>query len=112
MSKVFVVQQPHFWDFEEKRLKPKFTLEKAEKYGRIVVLLEPKVSPGDWDRILPSLKEKMLGMSYDDYFLPVGNPLLIGMTMHLAFKACHDELQLLQWNSRDAEYAPFTIRMS
>jgi len=47
-------------------------------------------------------------MQADDYLLLIGDPILIGLTMAVAFEF-HDVLKVLKWDGQTRTYVPITL---
>ena len=108
MSKVFVVQNQHKWHIQKEEFVPKFNLEPAEKYGKLVYLLNPTAHPFNPGHIIEELKEKLSGFTAEDHLLLVGNPILIGFAVAIASQYTHGSVSLLQWSGKDHRYIQVT----
>lgn len=77
-------------------------LSDAERYGRLVELLEPTAKP--WDpAAVEQMDQTMLGTSADDWLLCVGNPSMIAVAA-AAFGSIHGGVNVLQYQSRSRRY--------
>lgn len=109
MSKVYVVQRQLKWDDKREKLIPKFDLSSAEKFGELVYLLGPSASPFTPGPALNELREKMKGVTLDDYILLVGNPCLIGWAVAIACMKTNNVIRMLQWCNRSHEYREVSV---
>jgi|CXWL01.1.fsa_nt_gi hypothetical protein len=106
-SRVFVVQLPHKLDRATGKLKPVASLRAAKRFGETVILLTPNAKPFD-QSVYDELAEKMRDFTADDYLLLLGNMILCGVAAAFAADAA-GTVTFLNWNGRDAEYAPVTV---
>ena len=80
---------------------PKFDFSPAEKFGELVFLLDPEVSPfEDSDAVVERLHAALRDFTSDDYLLLVGNPCFIGWATAIAAVFVHGPIQQLQFSSR------------
>lgn len=84
---------------------PRFdTLDKAEKFGELVVLLDRNDDIWSPDDCLVKLEEKMATFSDTDYLLPMGSYLFMMWATQVATAKARDYLQTLQWHQREGNY--------
>lgn len=104
MSKVFVVQKQQRWDAARGMMVPKFDVEPARQYGELVFLLSPTAAPWNPDSIIGELRGKLIDFTSEDFLLLIGNPVIIGWTVTLAYQRTGGWLNLLQWSGKDGSY--------
>lgn len=109
---VFVVQKQMRFDHDKGELVPKFpSIEKAEKFGKLVYLLSPTASPFNAQKLVDEMTKKLSNFGDQDYLLLIGNPVLIGMAAGIASDRNLGMLHLLQWSGRDSSYIPIRVKL-
>ena len=109
---VYTVQQHMRFDQTRKELVPRFSsINKAEKWGKIVYLLSPSAHPFNPDLVLGDLHEKLSDFNDEDYLLLIGNPGLIGMSTAIAAHYNNGHVKLLQWSGRHNEYTEIQAKI-
>lgn len=84
-------------------LVPKHDLSPAAEHGPVVVLLGPSAAP--WSQeVTREMARKLEGFTEQDYLLPVGNPILIGVAYALAAEQSGGRVKVLQWDGRRRAY--------
>lgn len=111
MSRVFVVQNQHYYDKAEGRLVPKFDLSSAEQYGELIFLLGPGAAPFNPVSPIAELNDKLADYGDEDYLLLIGNPCLIGWTVAIAADSNNGFVNLLQWSGKDQSYIPISASL-
>jgi hypothetical protein len=79
----------------------------AERYGRVVEVLDPSAKPFDPSSI-GQLDDFMVGTNPNNWLLCIGNPTMIAAAAG-AFASEHGCLNLLQWQSRKRRYEAIRI---
>lgn len=102
---VYIVQEHLKLDPNKRVLVPKFDLSPAEKFGEFRFCLSPNVSPFNTRVVLEELRENLQHITPDDYLLPVGNPVLIGLTT-LVVGEFVNTINFLQWSGAKGGYVP------
>lgn len=103
--RVFIPQVPQQWSESQGRMVPRFdTLDKAEKFGELIVLLDRNDDIWNPDAVLDKLEVKMLAFNDNDYVLPMGSYLFMMWTTQIATAKCSRRLQTLQWHQREVNY--------
>lgn len=120
-SKVYVVQQPMRRVSQEDvdrgfygkdslgTFVPSFDLSPALKYGDIELLLDTGVIVGI--AIAPlyrTFTEKLRNYTSNDYILPTGDPVAMGLAIHLAAKYNGGVVNILRWDRRERKYIVMT----
>ena len=109
MSRVFIPQQPLRWSEKKEALVPKFPMEPAERFGKLVYLTGPRAAPWTHSAI-EQIKVRLREMQYNphlDYVLLLGNPGLIGAAMVFAAREAlqvEAPVRVQQWNGRQRDY--------
>lgn len=82
----------------------------AERYGRVMELLEPSAKPFDPGSI-EQMDQAIMDSREDDWLLCIGNPTLIAVAAG-AFASIHGRLNVLQWQSRKGHYEAIQIEFT
>ena len=107
-SRVFVIQDQKV--FDEKSGGPvSKDYSDAKRFGEIVVLLENNATPFDLPPLMKRLHEELQYIREEDWFIPVGNPVLIGLAIAVASEYLGGQLKLLQWSGSSRSYIPITV---
>ena len=89
---------------------PKFDLTRAEKYGKLKVLLKENtqivLSPGP---IIFELRRLLKDYTSNDYLLLSGDPAVIGLACAIASDINNGRFNLLKWDRREKVYYPLEI---
>lgn len=109
MSRVFVVQNQHRWDRDERAFVPKYDISSAHQFGNTVELLSPTAAPFNPGPILDELRAKLADFGDEDYILCIGNPLLLAWAFAIAADANHGAAKALQWSGKDHRYIPVEV---
>lgn len=103
MSKVFIPQEVMYRN-NTGALVPKFQMHLAEQYGELDVMLPygnqlitPKV-------MIRKLKQKLKDFSDEDYILPTGDPITIGVAISAAADVNQGRVRLLRWDKVSKQY--------
>lgn len=84
----------------------------AAEYGELVHLLADRDSVFRMDQTLAKLaKSPLMGITADDFILPVGNPTLIGVAIALAADQLDGSVNVLQWLGKEKEYIPISAKL-
>ena len=103
--RVFVPQIPTRYDPVTRRTVPKFdTIQQAEVFGSLVVLLDRNNDVWDSDACIDKLRQGLKGFSQKDFLLPMGSHHFQIWTAMLLAHMDVWPLQTLQWHSRNNEY--------
>lgn len=98
MPKVFVVQET------------KHNIDPAYDYGNILVLLLHSDLEKGTDWMLKTLRKHLADATSSDYILCVGDPLAIGLALHIALEVTKGKINVLSWDKRHYRYDEQTIR--
>jgi len=111
MSRVFVVQQPSFYNRKNSEWEQKYDLSPAERYGNLIVLLPPGNIPlGDLDDVVDTMDGMLQDFGPDDHLLTLGDPVAIAAAVMLASSYC-SSVSILKWDRIWGEYTPFPINI-
>ena len=84
---------------------PQLNLSPAKKFGELVVVLPVGNMTHDIDRTIRKIKTKLDPMGPQDYLLPIGDPLMIGLVMAVALRyASGGPLKVLRWDRQESMY--------
>lgn len=112
MMTVFAVQQQMRFDQDTKELTPRFTsINKAERWGKILYILSPSAHPFNPEIVLGDMHEKLFRFNDNDHLLLIGNPGLIGMATTIAAHYNDGSVKLLQWSGRHSEYVEIVAKI-
>lgn len=94
MSKVFIVQETDR------------NVQSAREYGELRVLLSYKDSKQELVKMYNTLYARLTNIEYGDYILCIGDPIAIGLSVHIALNLIGDkELNFLKWDKVQMKYA-------
>lgn len=105
MSRVFIPQVPQHFDDTAGKMVTRFnTLDQAEKFGELVILLDRNDDVWNPDAVLAKIERQMRGFKDTDYILPMGSYAFMMWTTMVATSHAADYLQHLQWHQREKNY--------
>lgn len=110
MSRVFVVQQPAYFDTARRGWVNKYDLSPAQEHGELVFLLRPSNVPKD--KLLEMtvhLHEALETFTVDDHILPVGDPIAIAATVMVAGARTGGIVSMLKWDRYKGSYDPYVV---
>jgi hypothetical protein len=94
MSKVFVVEAM-----------PQYDLSPALKYGSIEFLMQHReVNPLNTAGMVARMRGVLSLFTDDDYVLPIGDPVAIGVACALAADCNRGKFKILKWDKREKVY--------
>ena len=99
MSTVYVIQASG----------ERFDFQPAERFGELCFVLDSRDSVFRLDDTLLKLSQRLSGFTSDDYLLPIGNPVLIGLATALVSDMTAGRFHMLQWLGREREYLSVPI---
>lgn len=82
----------------------------AEKYGDIKVCVSGQVNFHSLDRYINVIRSKMTGVTQQDWIVPVGHPVLIGVAMSVMWQTT-GVIRVLVWDRQAMKYYPYTARL-
>lgn len=107
--RVFVVQNQQRWDDFQQRFVPKFDLNPAREFGRLIYLLSPSASPFNPDSYLPELQARLRDFNDSDALLCIGSPVLMVAAATVAAGRNQGRVRVLQWSGTDRAYRPVML---
>lgn len=109
---VYIVQNQHKWDRENKSWVPKFDFRPAKKFGQIKFVLESDREPfGDTNQLVVDIRQGLWDYSENDFLLLLGNPALIGLCVAIASERGNGHVNLLQWDGREKIYNKISFKL-
>lgn len=110
MSRVFVVQQPAYYDTARSGWVNKFDLSPARAHGELVFLLRPSNVPKDKLAEMTAHLDKALeDFSEDDFILPIGDPIATAAAVMIAGFQTGGYVKLLKWDRFKGEYDAYVL---
>ena len=110
MSNVYCIVEPIRMEYGEPV--PLFDLTPAAKYGEIKFLLKNNSSILNTVPLVRALKEKLSEYTKDDYILPVGDPVIIGLVSAMISEKTGGVFKVLKWDKKERVYLPVQIDIS
>jgi hypothetical protein len=109
-ARVFVVQQPAFYDRDKRAFVPKYDLSPASKHGRLVVMLGPgNIFKDRMAQAISQLRNMLATYTDSDFILAVGDPVAIAAAVLIAGEQTGGVVQLLKWDRISAAYEVFPV---
>ena len=102
--KVYVVQERKKFDRVTGELVPAVNIMPAAEYGELIELFDSKQHALLTSQVVSKLRNKLRGFSDNDYLLPIGNPILIGIATAMAAKNNMGRVKLLHWDRELTRY--------
>lgn len=113
MARVFVVQQPAFFDREARKFVPKYDLSPASKHGRLVYLLGPgNIFKDKLAQARTQLEAVLKDFTADDSLLAVGDPVAIAMASVIAAQRTGGRVNVLKWDRIAGSYEVYPINLA
>lgn len=78
----------------------------ARDFGKLHVILTGKE---DRLTVMDKLNDALSKMRPQDYLLPIGSPINMGIAFHFAFIYCDGSVQVLSWDRQAYKYNEETI---
>lgn len=111
--KVFIPQVPQHFDDTKQKMVTRFdTLDQAEKFGELVILLDRNDDVWNPDAVLAKLERQMRGFKDTDYILPMGSYPFMMWTAMIAMSSVKNYMQHLQWHQREKSYRVITTKVT
>lgn len=109
-AKVYVVQQPAFYDRNERKFVPKYDLTPAAKFGQLVFVLGPgNIFRDKMAQATTQMADSLAGFTENDFILAVGDPVAIAAAVLIAGKRTGGKLRILKWDRLSSAYESFSI---
>ena len=109
MAKVFVVQEPVFFNKQTRQVERKINLSPASAYGELEFLLDSNRVPLDTASIVWRIKNKLSSFSDEDFIIPVGSPTAIGIAIAVAAMNNRGCVKVLVWTKETGQYISVSI---
>lgn len=104
-SRVYVVNETLVYNEERREMEPAHRgIRKAARYGTMVHLLPAGPLPNNMEDVAKAIREKLANFSDDDFILPVGDPVAIGLAGAFAAAANHGRVNYLRWMRDERMY--------
>lgn len=101
---VYVVQEPMQWDPVKQQKHRKFDLTPAAEYGCIRFLFDENTLPLNPAFLVDRIHEQLFDYDDNDYILPTGHPVAIGLAVAIAANYNAGWVNLLYWSNREKRY--------
>lgn len=100
MNRVFVVQ-----DCKGRNIST------AHQYGQVEFILPPgNIFQDPWPTI-QRINKKLADFSKEDFLMLMGDPVAIGLSMHVALMKCGGKMKVLKWDKQSESYNVVIIDM-
>ena len=90
--------------------KPRDSLTEAAVYGDLEILFQGNDIGIGLQPLVVSMQHSMRNFSDDDFLLPVGSPVLIGLASIIAAKANRGQVTFLSWDRRTRAYIKIKVK--
>lgn len=101
MPKVYVVQEQY-----DKNVVP------AQRYGQLEFLLPQGAVVISTGPSIFRLNQKLQHYTYEDYILPIGDPVAIGLAVAIAARVTDGKVKLLRWDRQERIYIPIDANIA
>ena len=91
-------------------LVPKFSIDAADEYGEVKVLLPYGNVAMAPQPMVVSLRSQLKDFNDEDYILPVGDPAIIGAAIAVAAEFNNGRVKVLKWRGKQHRYT--TLKMN
>lgn len=112
-TRVYIPQVPQHFDESQGKMVTRFnTLDQAEQFGELVILLDRNDDVWNPDAVLAKLERAMRTFNDDDYILPMGSYPFMMWTAMVAMSKARNYVQHLQWHQREKNYRVITTKIT
>lgn len=111
MPKVFAPHIPSRYDSASRLWVPSVEIRPAEKFGDLVVMLQPNSARAGLAPCVAAMKEMMANFSDQDYLIGLGDPSLIGAAACIAVRKTGGLLRMLKWDRMAKDYFVAEVRV-
>lgn len=101
---VYVVQERKKFDRVTGELVAAVNIMPAAEYGDLIEVFDSKQHALLTSQVVTKLRTKLRKFGDDDYLLPIGNPILIGVATAMAAKNNMGRVKLLHWDRELMRY--------
>lgn len=91
-------------EYEHGVSKPVKSVSEAAIYGKLEVLIEQNNVGVAIAPVIRELKQKLINFSDDDYLLPIGDPVVIGLATTIAARSNRGHVKMLRWDRQTRQY--------
>lgn len=109
-ARVFFPQIRSRYDRELGCWVPVISLNPARAFGTTVVLLPPEAGRMEPDVLCSMLSEKLSTVTAQDWLVPVGDPLIVGIATVLMVQRLGGRLRILRWDRQGSVYEPLEVQ--
>lgn len=110
--KVYVTQEVMVVDNASGKMRRKFNMTDAAKYGELVVLLPASRSMMASVPVVRELLEKLREFKQGDYLLPLGDPAIMAAAAGIAAKYSNGMFNVLKWDRLSNTYIAVPLDLS
>lgn len=109
--RVFVTQIPSRRDKGTRIWVPTVNIAPAEKFGELVTLLPPGSQFFAAKEVVRLIKERLHELDYQpqDYFLPLGSPVVMTVAGAIAARRGNGRLNVLVWDGHGSNYVAYEL---
>lgn len=104
MARVYVPHVPHRFSEGAGGMMPTVDLTKARKFGEIVVMLQPEDNILGMADKTSIISDKMSEFTAKDFFIGIGDPVLIAIVSYIAGCQADGMLRILRWDRIMRDY--------
>jgi hypothetical protein len=83
----------------------------AKEYGQLFVMLSATDVSRDYNYIAQVLDQKMRDFKITDYLVLIGDPIIIGILVHIAMRITGGTINVLKWDRVRYEYDAITVEV-
>lgn len=108
---VFVVQEPLHRNPNTGMIEPRMTLKAAEGFGKLAYLASWRALEilGALNTVIEDIEDKLVDFNDQDYILPVGSPILIGIVSAIAASNNSGRMKMLYWDRHERCYSVLAV---
>lgn len=109
--RVFVVQQPSYFDRDIRKFVAKYDLSPATSHGQLVYMLGPgNIFKDRMIQAIRQLETVLATYTESDFLLAVGDPVAIAAAALIAGQRTGGKINILKWDRIAAAYESFAVR--
>lgn len=109
---VYVVQEPLMLDSATGRVRARFSMRPATRYGRVEYLIGWSEEYTDTSELLWKLRERLQDYGDADYLLMTGSPTMMAIASMIAAEVNHGRVKLLNWDNLIRQYTVEAIDLN
>ena len=88
---------------------PTLNLNPAKRFGELQYVLPQGDMSRNLSKTIADIKVALARFEPGDYLLPIGDPLIIGLTLTVAIRYAKGPLKVLRWDRYERDYSVVTI---